>query len=110
MDYRTKAFVNLIPKEKMICGKCGKLIDIENCHIHHKDGKRYNSNIENLELQCLECHKSYTSEAMINTSFRLPAALLQTLDEKSIELGVNMSVLVRHIISEKLGIQTNLKF
>jgi len=109
MDYRIKALVRLIPEDKMICAKCEKKIIVENCHVHHKDGKRYNSRPENLELQCLECHKSITDEPMINISFRFPANLLQVLDEKAEVLGINMSMLVRHILSQKMGVSTNIK-
>jgi len=110
MDYRFKAILQLIPKEKLICSICKKQIPLENLEIHHKDGKRYNSNIKNLDLRCKQCHRNVTSETMIITNYKFPADLLKIIDEKAQELGISNSAVVRGILCKYFELKTRIDF
>ena len=110
MDYRLKAILQFIPKDKLICTICKKQIDIENLAVHHKDGKRYNSDPSNLELRCKRCHRNVTSETMIITNYKFPANLLKVIDEKAQELQISNSAVVRGILYKYFELESTIEF
>lgn len=110
MDYRLKAILQFIPKDKLVCAICKKPMKVENLEVHHKDGKRYNSDLSNLELRCKQCHRNVSSETMVITNYKFPENLLKVVDEKAKELGVNNSIVVRGILCKYFGIKTQIEF
>jgi len=89
---------------------CKKQMDIENLEVHHKDGKRYNSDLSNLELRCKKCHRNITNETMIIANYKFPADLLKIIDEKAQELGISNSAVVRGILCKYFGLESDREF
>lgn len=104
MDYRIIKLWNLIPKELRKCSKCGEEItNPREAEVNHKDGKRYNDDVENLEINCPKCHRGRNDvESMIGITFRVPKSMLKKLDERAQKDEINQSVLIRKIIDKYL--------
>ncbi len=106
--HRYSQFWCMIDETKKVCARCGISLTLENTDVHHKDGRRYNNNSDNLELLCKKCHRglggraSRHEEPMIFTGFRLPSILLEKLDRRANELRMTPSALVREILSKSV--------
>ena len=55
---RAKAVLDAAGVDQTICQQCGRESPYSRWNIHHKDGNRMDSNLNNLEVLCPICHNS----------------------------------------------------
>lgn len=49
------------------CARCEKILDVRDIHIHHHDGDRSNTVIENLRAVCGSCHNILEHEKALKS-------------------------------------------
>ena len=61
---------SLRKKTNYCCTKCNKSYanDKGNLHVHHKDGQKWNNNLNNLQVLCIKCHSKEPGHAKLKNS------------------------------------------